>query len=82
MPIGFDISKYLNPIYIETGTLYGGSAKKALEAWFERIYTVEIHPKYYNISKNNLKEEIEAEKVFIFLGGVKVYLNVYYICLL
>ena len=76
MPINFNLSKYLNPIYIETGTLYGNSAIKAVEAGFEKIYTIEIHTKYFKISKNNLTPYIEEGKVVLILGDSKEVLPI------
>ena len=76
MPINFDLKKYLNPIYIETGTLYGASAKKAVEAGFDLVYTVEIHPKYFRKSKANLKQEIQDSKVVLLNGDSKVVLPI------
>jgi len=71
MPINFDLSKYKNELFIETGTLYGGGTKKALEAGFDFVCTIEIHPKYYNISQKNLAKEIEEEKACMFLADSK-----------
>ena len=76
MPIDFDLTEYLNPIYIETGTLYGASAKKAVEAGFEMVYTVEIHPKYFRKSRRNLMTEIKENKVVLLNGDSKIVLPI------
>ena len=42
MPINFNLKKYLNKIFIETGTYNGDGVKEALNANFEKIYSIEI----------------------------------------
>jgi len=37
------LSKYVNPIFVETGTADGGGVKTAIECGFERIYSIEIN---------------------------------------
>lgn len=38
------LSKYLNPIFCETGTATGSGVKLALECGFKEIYSIEIDP--------------------------------------
>jgi len=40
--------KYPNPIFIETGSLYGSGVQYAIEAGYEIIYSIELSPKLYN----------------------------------
>ena len=47
MPINFDLSKYSNRIFIETGTYMGDGVKKALDSGFEKIYSIEIDKNRY-----------------------------------
>ena len=42
MPINFDLKKYINPVFIETGTYRGDGVKKALLSGFKQIYSIEI----------------------------------------
>ena len=43
MPINFNLKKYKNSVFLETGTYQGDGIKKALEAGFEKIYSIEIN---------------------------------------
>lgn len=52
MPINFNLNKYKNPIFVETGTYQGDGVKKALECGFENIYSIEIdYNRYLNCKK-------------------------------
>ena len=46
MPINFDLKKYINPVFIETGTYRGDGVKKALQ-YTNNIY-VDIPLIYYD----------------------------------
>jgi hypothetical protein len=43
--------KYLNRVFVETGSYLGDGIRKALEAGFESIYSIELSEKYYNHCK-------------------------------
>jgi len=40
-------AKYPNPIFIETGSLWGHGIQKALDVGFEKIYSIELSPRYF-----------------------------------
>lgn len=54
------LQKYLNPIFIETGTADGGGVEAALNAGFSRIYSIEINQERQlnNILKFNQHKEV------------------------
>jgi len=41
LPIQFDLAKYLNPIFVETGTYKGHGIAAALASGFPKIYRIE-----------------------------------------
>jgi hypothetical protein len=44
------LRKYLNEVFVETGTFEGGGVVAALEAGFSRVYSIEIAPRLYKIA--------------------------------
>lgn len=42
------LRKYLNPVFIETGTYLGEGVMTALEAGFQDVYTIELSKSLYN----------------------------------
>ena len=65
MPIKFDLSKYLNPVFIETGTYMGDGVREALKCGFSEIYSIEIDPNRYLNCKKMFSEN---KNVTIILG--------------
>jgi len=65
MPINFDLTKYINPVFIETGTYMGDGIRKALKSGFTEIYSIEIDPDRYLSCK---KMFAENKNVTIILG--------------
>lgn len=65
MPINFDLKKYLNETFIETGTYIGEGVEKALEAGFSNIYSIEIDPDRYKECTEKFKN---FDNVQIILG--------------
>jgi hypothetical protein len=67
--INFDLKKYINPIFIETGTgLAGLGVKKALEAGFEKIYSIEICESIHLDACHAFADEIRSGQVELILG--------------
>lgn len=53
MPIINDLfSKYPNEVFIESGTLIGDGVKKAIEAGFSKIYSIEAQKEYFEYSSD------------------------------
>ena len=71
MPIQFNLKKYINPIFIETGTYIGDGVKEALDCGFETIYSIEID---YNRFLNCTKMFEKNDNVIIIYGDSGVEL--------
>jgi hypothetical protein len=65
MPINFELQNYLSEVFIETGTYLGDGVRKALEAGFLKIYSIEIDPERY---KSCQKMFSNNKNVTIILG--------------
>ena len=50
------LEKYLNPVFVETGTFDGKGVKLAKEVGFLAAHTIELDNNRYNISKKNLAD--------------------------
>jgi hypothetical protein len=57
--------KYLNPIFIETGSYYGDGIQQALDAGFKRVYSIESSEELYNECIRRFKS---IRKVHLILG--------------
>ena len=68
MPIKFDLTKYLNPIFVETGTYKGHGIAAALASGFPKIYSIEVSQEFYDQSVQRFKSEIAQGTVEIILG--------------
>lgn len=66
--MNFNLLKYWNPIFIETGTFHGNAVKAALSARFKKIYSIELKEEFYNECKYKFRKEIKKGKVKLFLG--------------
>ena len=47
--------KYMNSIFIETGSYVGNGIQEALDANFNEIYSIELSDKYFSICKERFK---------------------------
>ena len=68
MTMHFDLSKYWNPIFIETGTRSGNSVKRALRSNFKKIYSIELKEQFYKECLDRFEEEIQEGKVELLHG--------------
>jgi hypothetical protein len=59
------LRKYLNEVFVETGTFEGGGVAAALEAGFKRVYSIEIAPRYYQMACKTFEGD---PKVHLFFG--------------
>jgi len=62
------LKKYNNKIFVETGTFLGNGLRCALDAGFEKCYTIEIHPYLFEKAKTRFKKEIKNGNVVVYLG--------------
>jgi len=56
--------KYLNPIFIETGSCHGTGIQQALDAGFTEIYSIELSPAFYEECINRFKGVLEVNLIF------------------
>jgi hypothetical protein len=57
--------KYLNPIFIETGSWIGDGIQQASDAGFKKIISIELSDKYYNYTTDRFSKN---ENVKVVLG--------------
>lgn len=58
-------SKYPNTTFIETGSFVGDGIQQALDAGFQKVISIELSDKYFDICKNRF---LNNEKVTLFKG--------------
>jgi hypothetical protein len=66
------LSKYINPLFFETGTSEGGAVELALRLGFEKVFTVEINPELYARNCVRFKRYIDEGRLHMFLGDTLV----------
>jgi hypothetical protein len=66
MPIKFNLEKYLNSVYIETGYFRGESLKFAISTGFKKLHSIEINKVFY---EQGLYEFENHENIFLHLGS-------------
>ena len=59
-----DFTKYLSPVFFETGSYVGDGIEAAIEAGFEEIYSIELSLKYHNICKERFKDNPNVHLIF------------------
>lgn len=68
MPIKFDLRKYANPCFIETGTFMGDGVQAALDAGFLKIVSIEVYEESWAACRERFAEQIAAGRVDLRLG--------------
>jgi hypothetical protein len=65
------LAKYLNPVFIETGTHMGDGVQLALNLGFEAIYSIEKNKEYFAQASRRFdsNERPYYEKVHLYLGN-------------
>jgi hypothetical protein len=62
--------KFINPVFIETGSNWGVGIQQALDEGFPVVHSIEILPEFYNYCADKFKEN---KNVHLYLGDcVKV----------
>lgn len=56
--------KYLNPVFIETGSLVGDGIQNALDTGFKMIYSIELSKALYDICVNRFKDNDNVHLIF------------------
>lgn len=58
-----NFKKYLNNIFVETGSFVGDGIQQALDAGFKNIISIELSDKYFEISRNRFINNPNVEIV-------------------
>lgn len=61
-----DFKKYLNPVFIETGSLQGKGIQAAIDAGFSKIISIELSEKYYHYCNRKF---IDRDAVLLYWGS-------------
>lgn len=65
MPINFNLKEireqYKIKIFFETGFFYGASVNHAMEAGFEKMYSIEIASYFYGLGYINFKHQLNSK---------------------
>ena len=65
MPASTEIfQKYLNPVFIETGSCHGTGIQQALDAGFREVYSIELSPTFYEECLNRFKDVYAVNLIF------------------
>ena len=73
MPININIlKKYLNPVFIETGSFLGNGIQSAIDAGFKKIYSIELSMELYERCKKRFKDN---NNVYLKQGDSSIVLN-------
>lgn len=75
MPINFDLKKYLNEVYLETGFYKGESLTNAINVGFKNIHSIEINEDFYNEGIQKFKKSGLNSTVFLYNGTSRVLLK-------
>lgn len=67
----YDFRKYLNPVFVETGSYQGRGIQSALGAGFKRIISIEKSEKYYKFCLMKFRHN---RNVFLYLGDSVAWL--------
>jgi hypothetical protein len=50
-------SKYMNPVFIETGSAFGDGIQQAKDAGFKTIYSIELHEEAFSSCKKRFSKD-------------------------
>jgi hypothetical protein len=69
------LARYKKNILIETGTYLGQTAKAAVNAGYQKVYTIELQDFFFNTAKANLQFLITRGRVEMVKGDSRVELG-------
>jgi len=67
--------RFKNPVFIESGTFIGNGLRCALDAGFDKFYSVEIHEHLYKKNLLRFSKEIKKGRVTLFHGDSGIILR-------
>lgn len=69
------LKKYVNPIFLETGTYLGDSVKLALNLGFEKVVSIEINEELQSKNELIFENEIKNNQVELYVGDTLIILG-------
>jgi hypothetical protein len=69
------LNRFKKSVFVETGTYIGNGLKCALNAGFEKCYSIEIHKHLYDNAVSRFNEEIKSGKVELHYGDSSIIFN-------
>ena len=75
MPIQFDLKKYKQKVFVETGTFYGEGCIDAINSGFEIIHSIEVYSPNLEIAKKNLEPYDDKADINLYLGDSALCLS-------
>jgi len=58
------LSKYMNKIFVETGSWRGEAIERALKLGFEKVISIELAPNWYEYCLGKFKDNLKVKLVF------------------
>ena len=68
MPIQFELQKFVNPVFVETGTFKGAGIRRALKAGFPKIVSIEVDRELVERARREFHTHVESGDVRLVLG--------------
>ncbi len=68
MPIKFNLEKYKNRVFVESGTYHGKGCINAIESGFEEIHSMEVHAPILEVAKKNLEPYQNKANINLYVG--------------
>jgi hypothetical protein len=62
------LKEHKKRIFIETGTQHGNGIQVALDCGFEKIYSIDIDPKYHYECSNKFNDAVKSGQLELFIG--------------
>jgi hypothetical protein len=63
-----DLTQYMNPVFIETGTFDGAGVKQALKAGFKKVYSMDVNARKIQRVSQKLSDHTHSGRLHLYLG--------------